>query len=505
MLKMIELKQRIEELERDLRQSREEFQSIIEHSIDGILIVDERGSVRFINPAACKIMGIAREEILGENFGFPVTSKSCTEMDILHKGEKKVAEMRVVDTYWEKEKAFLLSLRDITLQKKEEQLRRETLERAKKIQSSLFPSSLPSLPRMELAGEYQHAENIGGDFFDICPVKDGVLLLMADVTGHGMDAALITVFLSTFLRKEIELGDERKKPLKLLKRLQRDFFNQGFPDDYSLEVFLAFISIDTLEMSYAAAGNIRAFLLDTDTSLEVLPHSHGALINNTITHPLFGSHTMTLSPEQTLLIYTDGVDEPILFRDPSLGLFYLKQTLQNTLELLPVEEVLERILGDMVIYMGDEPKDDMAILALKPKKEIIHERKWSCPPCTEELHSMTDSIIEELKDLSLDEHMVKMALQEAISNAIVHTPEKKSVHIKAFWNQEELIISVQDHGPGFNWRQTLERKVPLLGSQERGRGLSIIEMATGHFTLNHRGNKIVMSWPLTISSSNLAI
>lgn len=505
MSKEEELQNYINDLEREVKQSKEQFQSIIERSIDGVLIVDEMGTVRFINPAACEILGIEREEIVSETFGFPVISKSSTEIDILYKGKKRVAEMRVVDTFWEKEKAFLVSLRDITKEKREDQLRRETLERAKKIQSSLFPSSLPPFPAMELAGEYQQAENLGGDFFDIRPFKDGVLLLMADVTGHGMDAALITIFLSTFLRRELELGDDSKHPLELLKKLQRDFFNQGFPDDYSLEVFLAFISFEPLEIIYAAAGNIRAFLLNKDSMLEKLPYSHGALINNTITHPLFGSYRMALSPKQTLLIYTDGVDEPILFRDPTLGPIYLQKILQNTLELLPVEEVLERILGDMLIQIGDEPKDDMAILALKPKKEITHKREWTCPPITEELYPITDMIINDLKDLPVDHHMVRMALQEAISNAIVHTPAQKSVLVNALWNQKELIISVQDHGPGFNWRQTLEKRYPLLGEQERGRGLTIIEMAADSFTLNHRGNKIVMSWPLNASSSTLAI
>lgn len=488
--------ERIRELKELLKESREQFKSIIERSIDGILIVNERGTVQYINPAGCQILGREREEILGENFGFPLLSHSSTEIEIPKKEKRIVAEMRVVNTCWENEKAYLLSLRDITSKKIEERLRREALERAKKIQGSLFPSSLPQFPTIEIGGRYEQAENIGGDFFDICPVKDGVLLLMADVTGHGLDAALITIFLSTFFRREMELGHENTRPLKLLKRLQRDYFNQGFPDDYSLEVFLAYIKEESLEMSYAAAGNIRAFLLDGEKELKKLPYSHGALINNTITHPLFGSHTIRLSPEQTLLIYTDGVDEPFLFQDPNLGQRYLKKSLHNTLGLLPVKEMAERIIGDMIIRLGNQPKDDMAILAIQPKKMMDEVREWSCSRCTEGLNSLIDGIIKELRELPVDHDLVRMALLEAVSNAMLHTPEKMRVQIRASWNQEELIISVMDRGPGFNWRQTLKERIHLLEAEERGRGLTLIEMAAGHFTLNNQGNKIVMSWPL---------
>ncbi|MBT7790853.1 MAG: PAS domain S-box protein [Calditrichaeota bacterium] len=99
----------------DLWTSEDQFRKIISENADGIIILDEGGVVRFVNPAVCVLFGREREYILGEIFGFPIVMGERTEVEFVGKDKKvSTAEMRVVETMWEGEKAYLASLRDIT-------------------------------------------------------------------------------------------------------------------------------------------------------------------------------------------------------------------------------------------------------------------------------------------------------------------------------------------------------------------------------------------------------
>jgi len=95
------------------------LRQIVEMNADTIIIVDQEGIIRFINPAAEILFGRQARELVGEIFGFPIVNGRRTELDIVHPdGTLMVAEMRVVEIVWMKKFAYLASLRDITERKK---------------------------------------------------------------------------------------------------------------------------------------------------------------------------------------------------------------------------------------------------------------------------------------------------------------------------------------------------------------------------------------------------
>lgn len=105
---------------REIQVDEARFHNLITRNADGIVVVDRNGIVRFVNPAAETLFEHSAEELLGEVFGFPVVAGETTEIDIVRRGEdvSGIAEMRVVETEWEGEAAYLTSLRDITEHKK---------------------------------------------------------------------------------------------------------------------------------------------------------------------------------------------------------------------------------------------------------------------------------------------------------------------------------------------------------------------------------------------------
>jgi putative nucleotidyltransferase with HDIG domain len=101
--------------ERALHTSETNFSSMIYANADGILILDENAIVRFMNPAAESIFGTKAEHFVGQTFEHLISPERPTELDItLGDGKTIVAEMRVMETEWNGQKAYIASLRDIT-------------------------------------------------------------------------------------------------------------------------------------------------------------------------------------------------------------------------------------------------------------------------------------------------------------------------------------------------------------------------------------------------------
>lgn len=105
------------------------FQNVVEHASDGILVVNLDGYVVLCNPAVARLFQRSHDELHGDLFGFPIAVGELTEINILRKdGVLAVAEMRVSEAYWERERVFIALLRDITERKLMETALHQTKE-----------------------------------------------------------------------------------------------------------------------------------------------------------------------------------------------------------------------------------------------------------------------------------------------------------------------------------------------------------------------------------------
>jgi signal transduction histidine kinase/DNA-binding response OmpR family regulator len=122
---------RREKVEVALKKSEKQLRMLITKNPDGIVVVDKKGIVKFINPAALKLFNRQEEELLGELFGFPVAGEDKNEVDIsTGTGKELIAQMRVVKVDWQGKPANLVTLRDITERKQAELERIRLLAKA---------------------------------------------------------------------------------------------------------------------------------------------------------------------------------------------------------------------------------------------------------------------------------------------------------------------------------------------------------------------------------------
>ena len=150
-------------IEKELQESKSRLQNIINNNADGIIIVDYKGIVRFVNPAAETIFRCKKEELVGELFGSPLVSNEITELDIIGKdGKAAIVEMRIAKIKWEGETAYLSSLRDITEHKQIQHDLQMSFEKSQRILEETVNSLASAFGKRDLytAGHQQRVTKL---------------------------------------------------------------------------------------------------------------------------------------------------------------------------------------------------------------------------------------------------------------------------------------------------------------------------------------------------------
>jgi sigma-B regulation protein RsbU (phosphoserine phosphatase) len=183
------------------------------------------------------------------------------------------------------------------------------MKRVAALQRSLLPQHLPDIPTLDIAASYQTAAHAGGDYYDFFPLPDGRWgLLIADVSGHGVVAAVLMAMLRTMLHVRT---DHAVTPAEALGDINRQLCGQA--RRYQAMFVTAFYGIyDPADRSllFSCAGHNPPLLVDR--------HIHVCELDQAQTLPLaveadcgFDEFRVTLAPGDTLLLYTDGIIDAV--------------------------------------------------------------------------------------------------------------------------------------------------------------------------------------------------
>ena len=103
------------EAQREIEQAKESFHNIVDKCSDGMIVVDMKGIVRFVNPAAGRLCNSLKKDMVGRPLSHPITSLKEGHIEIVRQnGEPGIGEIRMTDTEWEGREGYLLSIRDVT-------------------------------------------------------------------------------------------------------------------------------------------------------------------------------------------------------------------------------------------------------------------------------------------------------------------------------------------------------------------------------------------------------
>lgn len=187
------------------------------------------------------------------------------------------------------------------LQKQNDKFKGE-LEMARKLQTSLLPEPLTD-SRLDFSFLFMPCEALGGDFLDIFKIDSShVGLYIADVSGHGVPASLLTVFLRSSLNKKLP------SPAKALEELYFEFNRSKLDEDLYITIFYAIIDLDKRTMLYSNAGLNVSPVIYSKARFDLL-RLPGIPISNWTEKPEYSDGSVNLQPGEKLFLYSDGILE----------------------------------------------------------------------------------------------------------------------------------------------------------------------------------------------------
>lgn len=231
------------------------------------------------------------------------------------------------------------------------------LEIAKHVQARLFPQMLPSLRTLDYAGVCIQAHAVGGDYYDFMDLgRDRLGLVIGDIAGKGMAAALLMANLQANLRSQSAIALD--EPQRMLHSANQLFYANTIDSAYTTLIFAEYD--DRLRrLRYVNCGHLPALVLRRDGTVERL-HSTGTVLG------LFEEWECSisecqLSPGDMLVLYTDGVTEARNDAGEEFGEQRLVEALQRYRE-RPSSALLPSITDDVQRFSPNQQYDDITLI-----------------------------------------------------------------------------------------------------------------------------------------------
>jgi len=238
----------------------------------------------------------------------------------------------------------------------------EELAKARLIQiAALTVRDLPSPPGYTLFGHNIPSSEVSGDFYQVINRSDDkeCVLFLADVSGHGIDASLVTMSLEALAAGPIEDGEA---PDDLCAKLSRHLYKRTPMAKYATAI-VAVLDCASGIVTYTNAGHNVGFVAHADGEIELLG-STGVPIG-LLPEATYSSNQIALEPGATLLLYTDGITEAVDSSGEEYGLDRLRETFLENRSAHP-DAIARALEEDLELFAGDEPfADDRTMLILQ--------------------------------------------------------------------------------------------------------------------------------------------
>ena len=381
----------------------------IQNASSAIIIADAEGFVQYANAATCRfwraqnkeaLVGKHLRELLPDNIFFEKL------MERIRRGEGLSGELQMTTPTGEMMYAQLsaapnfdtegdlagvvLSLLDISdlkkvqqqieeyaaeLQKKNREME-DDLRMAREVQMAFlprdvhtFPTSLPSEKALvRFTPLYLPSGMVGGDFYDIIPLSESrVGILIADVVGHGMRAALVVATLRGLIEQLIR---EAEGPAAFLTALNRAYTRVFRQTDDRMFATMFYGAYDTHvgALTFSCAGHLPPYWLRRNRRAiaMIVPsgETQGAAIG-LYDDSAYGESTMRFEVGDTMLLYTDGLSESLNEANEYFESQGMPACLQSHLN-DPDEKILEALVADARLFSGrTDFEDDVCLLAAR--------------------------------------------------------------------------------------------------------------------------------------------
>jgi PAS domain S-box-containing protein len=366
--------------ESEVRQSEEKYRRIVETAGEGFLLMDKDLNITDVNQAFCDMIGYSRDEIIGKKPSDLATDE--------YRQFLRIRTEEILSQEYRKFEGVLVAkdgrhvpilvhgntltddrgdaighvgfVTDMTEHKK-------ALKLAEEVQKSLLPQKNLRINGLDIAGKSIACEEIGGDYFDYLLGEDysdrPFSVVVGDITGHGVDAALLMTSARAFLRmRSSQPGSVAQIVKEMNRHLTRDVLDTG----RFMTLFYMTIDTDNGHLHWVRAGHDPAIVYDpVQDKFEELKGAGLALgLDEKFTYE--ENVKTELASGQIIAIGTDGIWETFNGDGEMYGKERFNSIIRKNAGSAEANDILNAIYSDLDSFRsGLKPEDDITLVVIK--------------------------------------------------------------------------------------------------------------------------------------------
>jgi len=356
----------------------------------------------------------------------------------------------------------------------------QELRVAQLIQQQFLPKQVPTLEGWDVAAFYRAAQEVGGDFYDFINLPDGTIaLVVGDVTGHGVPAALVMATTRSFIRAEAPRAGSPSEVLALAN----DFLDADIPENMFVTCLYAVLDPRTGKLRFANAGHDLPYVRTAQGLIELRATGMPLGLMGGVRYE---ESEFTLAPGDTMLLHSDGLAEA---HGPDREMFGFPRVKGIVASKASGQELIAELMRSLQRFTGPgwQQEDDITLVTVSRATSPAATRvlgEFQVASETGNERAVMERVAELVKPLRIDARKIerlKTAVSETAMNAIEHGNElrpERPVSVKVLTGEGKVRIAISDRGGGTEIpeAQTPDLEAKLAGLQKaRGWGLFLIK------------------------------
>lgn len=368
--------------EEQVRKSEEKFRRIVETAGEGFILMNEDLKITEANDAYCKMLGFSREEILGKT-PLDVATEEFRQFMLANREEILAKEYREFEgTVVARDGRHVpILVHGNTLRGDQGEVignmafvtdmteHKKALALAGEVQKSLLPQSKPDVHGLDVAGRNVSCDEIGGDYFDFLwrrEKPDGPFsVVVGDITGHGVDSALLMTSARAFLRmRASQPGTMSEIVTAMNNHLTRDVLETG----RFMTLFYLTVDPQKDRINWVRAGHDPAILYDPqqDDFAELKGNGTALGVDDAIQYT--ENRRDGLTNGQIIAIGTDGIWEAFNKKGKMFGKERFKDIIRQN-AMAGADDILNAVYSEINQFIeGRKTEDDITLVIIKVNK-----------------------------------------------------------------------------------------------------------------------------------------
>jgi len=238
----------------------------------------------------------------------------------------------------------------------------EELRIARQIQMKMLPGQPPEVPGFGIYGVAVPSRQVGGDYYDFIVVDDRYLVVVvADVSGKGIPASLLTATLQATVRTG---ADAQTDPTRMLARLNGLIFQNTSASEFAT-AFYGVLDIEKGVMRYANAGHEFPFVVAGGRAVQL---EESGIVLGCIAEFDYTEHEVAMPRGSALVVFTDGVTDSESRAGENYGAQRLKLLLESDGS-ASARDLCRRVIEDVRSFGDGENQDDLTLVVLTRDRE----------------------------------------------------------------------------------------------------------------------------------------